>query len=462
MDYEARQEPTRSFILPYERTKGAEAVELYGNTGREALEWQKLILFDMLAVNEDNLWTHTRFGYSLPRRNGKNEIIAARELFALVNGEHVLHTAHRTTTTHSAWERLLDMVEKSGIKIKSSYRAFGKEHIEVEDGGKVEFRTRTSKGGLGEGFDLLVIDEAQEYQDDQESALKYTVTSSRNPQTIMTGTPPTTTSSGTVFVKFRTDVLSGSAENSGWAEWSVEQMTNVHDKEAWYETNPSLGHVFTERSVTDEISGDEADFNIQRLGLWLRHNQKSAISAVEWENLKVDKLPALTGKLYVGIKYGHDDLNAALSIAVKTKDGKIFVESIDCRTVRDGDDWMLSFIKAADVRRVVVDGANRQSILAGEMKREHLRAPILPKTSEVIAAYSNFEQGLFDGNICHMGQPSLAQAVSNCEKRAIGSSGGFGYRSIKENVDVALIDSVAFAYWAAVEDKGKTKQAISY
>ena len=88
-----------------------------------------------------------------------------------------------------------------GVEIVSSYRAYGKEHIELSTGGKIEFRTRTSKGGLGEGFDLLVIDEAQEYQDDQESALKYVVTDSQNPQTIFLGTPPTPI--------FRADVMSG-------------------------------------------------------------------------------------------------------------------------------------------------------------------------------------------------------------------------------------------------------------
>ena len=74
--------------------------------------------------------------------------------------------------------------------------------MEVAGGGIIEFRTRTSKGGLGEGFDLLVIDEAQEYQDDQESALKYVVTDSKNPtRPFFVGTPPTPVSSGTVFHK---------------------------------------------------------------------------------------------------------------------------------------------------------------------------------------------------------------------------------------------------------------------
>ena len=156
-----RQTPTQSVVLPYLDTKGQEAIKIYNSTGRKAQEWQELLISDILAVNEEDLWVHTRFGYSVPRRNGKNEIVAIREMWGLMNGEHILHTAHRTTTTHSAWERLLNLLESANIEVVSSYRAFGKEHIEVSGGGKIEFRTRTSKGGLGEGFDLLIIDEAQ-------------------------------------------------------------------------------------------------------------------------------------------------------------------------------------------------------------------------------------------------------------------------------------------------------------
>lgn len=200
----------------------------------------------------------------------------------------------------------------------------GLEKIRILDdgGGTCDFRTRSSKGGLGEGFDLLVIDEAQEYTDDQESALKYVVTDSKNPQTIMCGTPPTPVSSGTVFLKYRNATLSGQTENGGWAEWSVDSLSDVRDRELWYETNPSLGTILTERAIADEIGTDDIDFNIQRLGLWLKYNQKSAISKTEWKELQVYSLPELTGPLYVGIKYGNDGQNVALSIAVKTKDKK--------------------------------------------------------------------------------------------------------------------------------------------
>lgn len=273
-----RQTPTTAVVLPYRKTLGGEAVELYNATGRTAQEWQELQLYDMMAVNEDGLWTHTKYGYAVPRRNGKNEIVVMRELWALKNGERALHTAHRTTTSHAAWERLCNLLDKAGIEYKS-VKASGRESVRLKEGeGRCEFRTRSSKGGLGEGFDLLVIDEAQEYTDDQESALKYVVSDSQNPQTIFCGTPPTPVSSGTVFPKLRSAALQGQAKNTGWAEWSVEFQTDPHDVAAWYETNPSLGLILTERKIEDEIGPDVVDFNIQRLGLWLRYNQKSAIS----------------------------------------------------------------------------------------------------------------------------------------------------------------------------------------
>ena len=56
----------------------------------------------MMAVDDDGLWVHSKFGLSVPRRNGKSEVDKMRELWGLFHGEHILHTAHRTTK-HSAW-----------------------------------------------------------------------------------------------------------------------------------------------------------------------------------------------------------------------------------------------------------------------------------------------------------------------------------------------------------------------
>lgn len=461
-----RQTPTLSLVLPYTESLGSEAVELYNRSGRTAQDWQALMMEDIMAVNPDGLWTHMKFGWSIPRRNGKSELLIMRSIWALMHGERVLYTAHRVTTSHNAWEKILSLLGKMGYQDDADYNTYstrGCERIEDLHGeGLINFRTRSSKSGLGEGYDLLIIDEAQEYTTDQESALKYVVTDSRNPQTLMCGTPPTVVSSGDVFLKYRRDTLTGKEEDAGWAEWSVPKLTDAHDPELWYETNPSLGTILTERTIRSELGDDQVDDNIQRLGLWLAYSQKSAISEKEWLDFRTDA-PELASpvRVYYGVKYAQHSGNVSLACAAKTADGKVFVEAIDCRSVREGTAWIIAYLRSNAAAGVVIDGAAGAPILTADMEEASVKLKaVLPKVAEIIAANSLFERNLFDGQICHAAQPSLVQAVSNCEHRNIGSGGGYGYTSLVETVDATLVEAAALAHWACATAKEKKKKQI--
>ena len=456
------QIPTQSYILPYEKSYGDEAVKLYDLSNNVCQEWQALMLSDIMAVNDDGLWVHTKFGYSVPRRNGKTEILTAREIWGLFTGEHILHTAHLTDTAHIAWERLKARLEAIGIEIVT-YKAIGRERIEIPStGGYADFRTRTSSGALGSGYDLLVIDEAQEYTQAQQTALNYVVSSSKNPQTIMCGTPPTAVSGGDVFRTFRDETLRGEKINGGWAEWSVDHKTDVHDKDAWYMTSPSLGSILTERVVQDEINGDDIDFNIQRLGLWIRYNQQSAISAPEWDACKVETLPKVKRPLCAGVKFGRDGMNVCLSVAAKTEDGRIFVEAIDCRNQREGNDWIINFLIKCKVKSVLVDGASGLETFLGECQKQKLKGVNECKVKEVVQASSDFETAIANHIVCHNGQPALRQSVTNCQHRAIGSGGGYGYKTLDDAIEVALMESCVLATHACATLKEARKQRISY
>lgn len=169
------QVPSKSVFLVSEEktTEYEEAVEIYQRSGRTVLEWQIELLKHIMSKNKDGLYTYTKFGYSVPRRNGKSEVLGLRELQGLVKGEKILHTAHRTSTSHNAWVTLTRMLNDAGYVDKAeipkadfdkykpemmykAHKANGLESVELADGGSIQFRTRTSKGGLGEGFDLLV------------------------------------------------------------------------------------------------------------------------------------------------------------------------------------------------------------------------------------------------------------------------------------------------------------------
>lgn len=210
------------------------------------------------------------------------------------------------------------------------------------------------------------------------------------------------------------------------------------------------------------MGSDEIDFNIQRLGLWIKYNQKSAISENEWRELKVKRLPVFKGRLFVGVKYGNNGANVAMSIAVRTLSGKIFVEVIDCQSIRNGNQWIINFLKNADVEAVAIDGQSGQSILANDMKDFRLKEPILPKVAEIINANASWEQGIFQQIISHNDQPSLTTVVTNCDKRNIGSSGGFGYKSQFDDMDISLMDSALLAHWACNNTKPKKKQQLRY
>ena len=462
------QIPTQAVLLPFvkKRSLAKEAIEIYEKTGLSCYTWQKKLLEPVMALDKKGLWIHQKFGYSIPRRNGKSEILYIVELWALHKGLNILHTAHRISTSHSSFEKMKKYLEKMGYvdgEDFNSIRAKGQERIELyATGGVIQFRTRTSNGGLGEGFDILVIDEAQEYTTEQESALKYTVTDSNNPITILCGTPPTPVSSGTVFSKFREACLFGRAKYSGWAEWSVPEERDINDVEAWYQSNPSMGYHLDERKIEAELGDDKLDHNVQRLGFWPKYNQKSAISETEWEALRIEEMPKFKGQLFAGIKYGQDGTNVALSIAVKTDYGDIFVEAVDCQSVRNGNDWIVSFLKKANVAQIVIDGASGQKVLDDELREYRIKNVVLPTVKEIIVANALWEQGIYQKTICHSGQPSLSKVVTNCDKRNIGSNGGFGYRSHFDDVDISLMDSALLAHWACATAKPKRVQKISY
>lgn len=152
-----------------------------------------------------------------------------------------------------------------------------------------------------------------------------------------------------------------------------------------------------------------------------------------------------------------------MSVATKVKD-KIFIEVIDCQNTRNGNLWIINFLSKADIAKIAIDGAGSQDVLKTEIKDYGIKTKVvLPTVKEVIVANNLFEQGVISlKNILHNNQPSLTQVVTNCEHRAIGTNGGYGYKALVEEHEIALLDSAILAYWLCVSTKEKKKQRVSY
>ena len=234
------------------------------------------------------------------------------------------------------------------------------------------------------------------------------------------------------------------------------------DVDLWYKFNPSLGHTLAERNIYNELSTEFLDFCIQRLGYWVQYNQKSEFSEAEWKALELEQLPALSNERFIGIKFGRNGQIVAVSVCSRTKDGKFFVEGIDCVSVRSGNGWILKLCQNPKIRKVVVDGQSGQQNLFDDIRSSGNNVEIIfPTVAEIISANSFFEKTVFAKKVVHREQKSMTNIISNCKKRLIGSRGGFGYESLVENYDIALMDSAILAIWiCSVTREKKAVQKI--
>jgi hypothetical protein len=124
---------------------------------------------------------------------------------------------------------------------------------------------------------------------------------------------------------------------------------------------------------------------------------------------------------------------------------------------------MIDFLRKAKPYATVIDGKGKSTLLSAAITDERVKTKVtIPTSSEAVTACSGFRQSIDDGTLQHSGQPSVVQAVSNCEKRLIGSNGAFMFRSIKDGVEVAIVESLALAHWICSSTKVKRQQKIGY
>ena len=163
---------------------GQKAVEFARRVGLTLDPEQELVLAGSVGVRADGRWQTREVGVNMPRQNGKGEILIARELFGLFElGERkIIHTAHEFKTSAEHFNRLEAVIRdcpELHAQVKRSesgsirgYRySHGEESVTLQDGRRIEFKTRTKSGMRGfAGVDLLVLDEAMIISEAQHSA----------------------------------------------------------------------------------------------------------------------------------------------------------------------------------------------------------------------------------------------------------------------------------------------------
>lgn len=447
---------------------GEDAALLMHEYGCELDDWQQSVLDCWLGKDENGKYNITSAGLSLPRQNGKNVCLEAREFFGLVvNGEKILHTAHQVKTSKKSFRRLAAMfTDKRHPEItdivKNIRYTNGEECIELDNGGVIEFSARSRQAARGfDGISLVVYDEAQELTDDQVEAIMATLSASSTGtrQLIYTGTPPYPNCPGDVFRRRRNVCLTEPSKRDCWHEWSVcadsVDKINTADSSLWYMCNPALGIRLSEEFTAEEQKTMSPDgFARERLGWWMPILEKQEVYAISkdlWDSCKSEELKP-EGKTAYGIKFTPDGSEICLCGAVVTTEGIARISLIDRKPTGLGTQWLADWLNArySKASCVVIDGRNGVDVLVDKISTTwRMRNSVIrPTAKDMIAAVSLVMDSLNEKTVTwYAAQTELRESAITSTKRPIGGGWGFG------GEDSAPIEACALALWGAKNSK---------
>lgn len=462
------QEPTFKLEPHRTNTQGEDAATLMEAYGYKLDPWQKTVLDCWLGIDENGAYTTTSAGLALPRQNGKNVCIEAREFYGLViDGERILHTAHQVRTSKKSFRRLVQIfTDKRHPEILEQIKQIrftnGEESIELVNGGSIEFSARSRQAARGfDGISLVVFDEAQELTDDQTEAIIATLSASitGTRQIIYAGTPPYPGCPGTVFRRRRLISMENPSEHDAWHQWAVEGKSiediDVEDRELWRKTNPAMGYHLTEEFTEEELRTMSPDgFARERLGWWvpeLEQEANTAIDLVAWERCASNALKP-DGKKAYGVKFSADGTEVSLCGAVCPEDGPARISLIEKRRTDHGITWLADWLneRYGQASCVVIDGRNGVDLLVDRIGStwKAKNSIIKAKTNDVIASASQLVTEVSEGTLTwYQKQGMLDASARTSTKRKIGGGWGFG------GTDSTPIEAASLALWGARNSK---------
>lgn len=450
-------------------THGGLCAELMAAYGNKLDPWQRVIVDCWLGIDEDGAYTMTSGGVAVPRQNGKNVCIEAREFFGLIiDGEKIIHTAHQVKTAKKSFMRLERMFTNDDYpevqaEVKSIRHTNGEERIELKNGGIIEFSARSKSAARGfDGISLVVFDEAQELTDEQLEAIMSTLAASATGtrQIIYTGTPPYPNCHGTVFRRLRGEYMKDAGAHDAWHEWSVDAQSidaiDVNNTALWYETNPALGIHLTEDFTRTELKTMSADgFARERLCWWspvLVEQTDYVLDRKAWNKCKSSELKP-NGKTAYGVKFTPDGSEVVLCGAVIPTDGSPARISLISRTPQAyGLQWLADWLNERYQKAccVVIDGKNGAQTLVEKISStwRYKGSIVKPTTAEYITATTNLVNEVNEQTVTwYENQEQLNDSAISSVKRRIGGGWGFG------GDDCAPIEGAALALWGARTSK---------
>lgn len=456
-------------------------------------EWQETVMRAWLRRDKHGAWCASTWAVTCARQNGKNGSLEPTVVYLMAGLKlNVLYTAHHLGTARKVFKRLMhffgSQVNDPGAKfpelnalVSEVRKTNGQEAIYLEGGGCIEVSARTGAAGRGSSFDVLIIDEAQEYEEDEQEALEPTISASPSgdPVTIFLGTPPADISEkGEPFVRLRNSAILGEDKSCAWVEWSpqgdVDKMAEAElvaftaDRQNWAAGNPALGGRLKVKTVEGERSRwSPRSFARERLNMWPSpvSNTSAAFDFGKWIE-RTDPEPDAAAPIRAfGLDMNPEKTHVAISIVTDGKaEGSYHVElAADTSFSVYGISALVEWLWERAKRRhpVVMDAFSQaRELLEVPLKKKGMKVFIL-SAHELSQGYAMFKRAVeVEGTVSHFGQDQLNFSVEHAIREPMKNYPG-SYRISRASLEVPLqpvLASVCAFYGASKFAKAPSKR----
>lgn len=441
------------------------------SVGVEFDPWQQGFAAVALGCRADGKYAATVGGVvaSIPRQVGKTFMVGHLLIGLALEfpGLRVVWTSHHGRTTTNTFRSMQGMVNRrkvrpllapNGIRV-----ANGEQEIRFANGSIIMFGAR--EHGFGRGLDAIdveVFDEAQILSLKALEDMVPATNQARHPHGALVffiGTPPRPGDDGEAFAAKRAAALAGRTKDQVYVEFSADPDADLDDRSQWPVMNPSFPHRTPLESMLRmrENIPDDASWRREAMGVWDDARiEPSLITAAQWAPLATAD-PPQDGRVSYGVKFSADGTSVALAVALRPAGGRVHCEVVEHRSSASGTAWLADWLveRWRQAAAIVVDGKAGAGQLVNALREGGVSEKVIvtPTVAQAIAAHSMFYEAVLSQGVSHFDQPGLNEAVLAAGKRPIGTAGGWGWRPVRDGVDVTGLDAVTLAHFGARTSK---------
>jgi protein-L-isoaspartate O-methyltransferase len=423
--------------------------------------WQEVVLQAAMGERTDGTWAARRVGLSVPRQNGKSQLLVARALAgALLFGERkIVISAHQQDTARESFSKLMEIIEddrnaslRARIKPNGIMQALNREAVKFNNGATIQFKARSGAGARGFSSDCLMLDEAQILSQRAWVSINSTMSAMPNPQIWLLGTPPTPEDDGEVFGSVRSSAMSGQSTAAAWCEWAADPAADPALELTRWSANPAWNVRINHEVVDGEFETYPRErFALDRLGIWAT---EGADGVIDWAAWKACKAPAgpVSGPIVLAVETSLDRSQSVI-VAVAT-----FGELPRVKVLQSGagTGWVAAAVAKiatdhSDIQAVVIDSRAQASALIEPISEAldlaHAQVDVVvTSTADMVQACGVTLETIRDQRIVHGGEPSLDAAVRGATQRDVGDN-AWAWSRRKGGPAAAPLVAMSLALW---------------